>query len=70
VTQIWACLSRLPAQPAKPWTYKEGQFWNYVDNELVNVRKVVQDGSSSASDADAKMTKYILAHFISSHSLI
>lgn len=36
--------------PAKLWTYREGQFWNYVDDELANVRKVVQDGSSSASE--------------------
>jgi hypothetical protein len=60
----------IPVQPAKPWTYKEGQFWNYVDDELANVRKVVQDGSSSVSDADAKMTEYVLAHLISSRSLI
>ena len=56
--------------PAKPWTYKEGQFWNYVDDELANVRKVVQDGSSSVSEADAKTTEYVLPHFITSRLLI
>jgi hypothetical protein len=61
---------KIPVQPATPWTYKEGQFWNYVDDELAKIRKVVQDASSSMSDADVKMTEYVLAHFISSRSLI
>ncbi|KIM84968.1 hypothetical protein PILCRDRAFT_817806 [Piloderma croceum F 1598] len=36
--------------PTQPWTYKEGQFWNFVDDELANLRKLVQDGNSSTSD--------------------
>ena len=52
-----------------PWTYK-GQFWNYVDDELANLRKLVRDESSSTSDADGRVTEYVLVHLIKSRSLI
>jgi len=32
---------KTPSPPTQPWTYKEGQFWNYVDDELANLRKLV-----------------------------
>jgi hypothetical protein len=56
--------------PTQPWTYKEGQFWNYVDNELANLRKLVQNDNLSISDADAQTTEYVLTHLIKSRSLI
>ena len=57
-----------PSLPTQPWTY--GQFWNYVNDELANFRKLVQEGSSSASDADSQTTEYVLTHSIDSCSLI
>ena len=58
------------ASPTQPWTYKEGQFWNYVDDELANFKKLVRSENPSASDADAQTTEYVLAHLLTSRSLI
>ena len=56
--------------PTQSWTYKEGQFWNYVNDELAKFRRLVQEESLSASDADSQMIKYDLAHLINSRSLL
>ena len=61
---------KTPSLPTQSWTYKEGQFWNYVDDILADFRKLVREGSSSASEADSQTTEYVLAHLIDSHSLI
>lgn len=47
-----------PSQSTQPWTYREWQFWNYVDDELANLRKLVREETSSTSDADARTTEF------------
>ena len=52
----------------QPMVYPCGTL--YVDDELANFRKLVQEGSLSASDADSQMTEYVLTHLINSCLLI
>ena len=40
------------------------------DDELADFRKLVREGSSSASEADSQTTECVLAHLIDSRSLI
>lgn len=43
-------------EPEEAWKYTPTKFWNYVDDELVNVRSFVQK-TALPGDQDAKLTE-------------
>jgi hypothetical protein len=49
--------------PAAPWKYKPGKFWNYIDDELVNLRKLVRKVYKSKEEQDEGITEYEPTHF-------
>jgi hypothetical protein len=41
------------------WTYKPNKFWNFVDDELVKLRKYICENSATTEEQDEQITGYV-----------